>query len=326
VTLRNASRLLAGALLICPLAPASAAEGPSIAGPIGGTDVRSATLPPPGLYAGAIALWADAFRFVDGQGNLIPALSDARLDRVTGGPFVVYVPDVQVLGGSVGLAGFQPMGRLCGRLFATAPKICQTGLGDPYIEAAWSRSFGTLRPSRHPGAFPILEGLSIKLAFGVVVPIGQYNATSAITKALSSGTNIWDFAPSIAVTYTTPAILAEGTEFSFKTYWNNYLTNPATGYSTGTIINTDFAITERIGRFQIGVAGYYLHQIADDKINGVPVAPDGIRAKILSLGGVLVYDMPEHGTSIKVKALQTVRATSNVYTHAVVVGFFKKLR
>jgi len=203
--------------------------------------------------------------------------------------------------------------------------MCQTGLGDPYIEAAWSRSFGTLRPSRYPGALPILEGLTVKFAFGVVVPIGQYNATDALTKALSNGTNIWDFAPNVAVTYTTPAILAEGTEFSFKTYWNNYLTNPTTHYSTGTIINTDFAVSERIGRFQVGVTGIYVHQIADDRLNGVPVAPDGVRAKVLQLGGVLVYDMPEHATSIKVKAVQTVRAANTVHTHAVVVGFFKKL-
>ena len=50
-------------------------------------------------------------------------------------------------------------------------------------------------------------------------------------------------------------ILAEGTEISAKLYWNNYLRNPETGCATGDLINIDFAITERIGRFQVGVAG-----------------------------------------------------------------------
>ena len=39
---------------------------------------------------------------------------------------------------------------------------------------------------------------------------------------------------------------------------------------------------------------------------GVPVAPDGRRAEVLNLGGVLVYDLPARGASVKIKALGTV--------------------
>jgi hypothetical protein len=319
------ARLLLAIGSICAACPSAfAVEGSTAAGPIGGTDVRSAQLPPPGLYGGDILLWATAFDFVDGHGNTIPALSEAHLTKKLSGPFLVYVPDVKLLGGSVGLAGIIPLGEECGHLFATTPSDCLAGVGDPYVEIAWSRSFGTLRPSEFPGAFPILEGLTLLVGFGAVLPMGKYDAEVAKNQGLTMGNNIYDFAPTVALTYTTPPILAEGTEISAKLYWNNYLTNPATHYSTGDLLNLDFAISERIGRFQIGVTGFYAVQVEDDELFGVAIPPDGRRAELLSLGGVLNVDMPEYDASVKVKTLSTVMAANTVWSHGVVLGWIRK--
>jgi hypothetical protein len=41
------------------IAPCWAVEGATAAGPIGGRDIRSAILPPPGLYVGAVGLYND---------------------------------------------------------------------------------------------------------------------------------------------------------------------------------------------------------------------------------------------------------------------------
>jgi hypothetical protein len=322
--MRVASFILAVAFVCACCAPALAVEGPSAAGPIGGTDLRVALLPPPGLYGGAAVLRVEAFDFVDGQGRPIPALRDAHLARVIGGPFVIYVPDLDVFGGRIGFGGFFAYGQQCGRLFSVESRRCQSGFGDPYLEAAWSRYFGTPRPSRYPGAYPIPEGLALAIGFGVVVPVGQYNPTNLTTQALSTGTNIWDFAPNIALTYVTPPVIAEGTEFSAKFYWNNYLTNPATQYTTGTLLNVDFAVTERIGRFQLGIAGFYTFQVADDELFGIPIPPDGRRAEVLNLGGVLAYDIPELAMSVKIKGLTSVITTNIVTAPGIVVGVFKK--
>ena len=305
--------------------PLHAAEGPSLAGPIGGTDIRSAVLPPPGLYGGGVALRGEVLDFVDGQGQPIPALTDANIKRTIVAPFIGYVPNINVLGGSIGFFAIVRYGKSCGHLFQANPKLCQSGFGDPYLEAQWSRFFGVVRPPRSPGALPIMQGLSIELGFGVVVPSGQYNSTDPTTRALSAGSNIWDFAPNIAFTYTSAPILADGTEFSAKFYWNKYRTNPATQYSTGDLINIDFAVSERIGRFQAGIAGFYVFQVADDKQFGIPVPPDGQRVKILNLGGVLAYDMPEFGALIKIKTLQSVFVENSAHTRGIVLTFVKKL-
>ena len=127
--------------------------------------------------------------------------------------------------------------------------------------------------------------------FGALLPMGTYDASDPTEQALSIGTNIWGFAPTVAFTYTTPPLLAEGTEISAKLFWNNYLENPTTHYFTGDLLDLDFAVTEHIGRFQIGVTGFYAVQVEDDRLFGVPIPPDGRRGEILQLGGIVSYDM-----------------------------------
>lgn len=317
-------RLIALFLLALTSSNGYAVEGPAAAGPIGGTDMRSAMLPPPGLYSGAVLLATGTTDFVDGDGDSIPALSTARLTKEIVAPFLYFVPESKLLGGSIGFGAMVPVGNQCGHLFIGESDRCSAGLGDPYVELNWSRSFGTLRASDYPGAYPILEGLSVMLGLGVVIPAGSYEASTPTKQALSIGANIWDVAPSVAVTYTTPPIIAEGTEFSAKVYWNNYLRNPETHYLTGDVIGLDFAITEHVGRFQFGVIGAYGVQIGDDEIFGAPVPPDGRRAKLLQMGGVVAYDMPEYGATMKLKANTNVLAEDLPPFWAVVFGWIKK--
>lgn len=317
-----------GAILSLALSfgAAYAVEGTTAAGPIGGTDIRSAHLPPPGFYAGAIFLVGDAPKLVDGAGRGIPALSAAHFTVKVGGPFAIYVPDFQLFGGSIGVLGVLPYGAECGRMFAAQSWSCAWGAGDPYFEIAWSRYFGTPRPSRVPGAFPILEGLAVSASLGVVLPVGQYNVQQVTQQGIGMGNNILDVAPSIAVTYTTTPFLAEGTEFSAKAYWNIYRTNSATQYQTADLVNVDFAVSERYGRFQAGITGFYAFQFGGDKQFGITVPPDGRRMELLLLGGVLAYDLPELAMSVKVKAVTTVWAENAAKSTSVVFGFIKKMK
>ena len=222
---------------------------------------------------------AGTLDFVDGHGDTIPALRSAHLAKQLIGPFLFYVPDTKVFGGSIGFGGIIPAGNQCGHLFIGESSRCTQDVGDPYVEIDWSRSFGKLRPSKYPGAYPILQGLTVLAGFGVVIPAGGFDSSSPTEQALSIGNKIWDLAPTVGFTYTTSPIFAEGTEVSARLYWNNYLENPETHYLTGQLLNLDFAITERIGRFQVGAAGFYAFQVEDDKLFGVPIPPDGRQAE-----------------------------------------------
>src|SRR5262249_5672333 len=161
----------------------------------------------------------------------------ARVGGTTGGAFLAYVPETKVFGGSLAFLGVGSYGEKCGHLFAGTGTMCRLGFDDPYFEVDWGRQFGHYRQSSYSCAFPIFEGLPVTFGLGVVVPVGQYNVTEAQSFAANHGNNIWDVAPTVAVTYTTPPLLAEGTEFSAKVYWNNYTVNPATRYLTGNLLD-----------------------------------------------------------------------------------------
>src|SRR5262245_22371350 len=111
--MRIAPFCLTIALICYASASVRAVDGSSIAGPIGGTDIRSAMHPPPGLYGGLIGLWAGTTDFVDGDGRRVPALQDARLIGGIVAPFLYYVPAIQLLGGSLAFAGVVPFGDEC---------------------------------------------------------------------------------------------------------------------------------------------------------------------------------------------------------------------
>ena len=305
-------------------APAHAIEGPAAAGPIGGTDIRSAMLPPPGLYYGTFGLAAEAYNFLDGHGDTIPALKSGHLFKEVGAPFLFYVPKAKVLGGSIGIGALIPGGNTCGHLFLGENNECKWTVGDPYVELDWSRSWAKPRPSNYPGAYPILQGLTVLAGFGTLFPAGHFDSTSLTTQALSLGTNTWDFAPTGGFTYTTAPIIAEGTELSFRVYWNNYLENPETHYSTGDLLDFEFAISEHIGKFQVGFAGFYAFQTEDDKIFGKSIPPDGRRAAVLEIGPVIAYDMPEHEMSVKIKTVSSVYSINTVEAWGVVLTLFKK--
>jgi hypothetical protein len=313
--------VLAAAIAAAPL-PAFAVEGPTVAGPIGGNDIRSAVLPPPGVYIGASGSVGTVLNYVDRNGDPNPLLRHAERDRQVFGPFLYYVPDFKLLGGSVGAGILMPTGNQCGRIFAGEREQCRQGFGDPYVELDWSRSFGALRPSKYAGAYPIRQGLTVLAGFGVVFPAGTYDDTTRTRQVLSMGTNIWDFAPALGVTYTTAPILAEGTEFSAKLYWNNYLENPSTQFWTGDVLSVDFAVSERIGRWQIGLAGVFGVQTETDERAGTPLKDT--EALAIILGPVVNYDMPETRSSVKAKMLRTVYAENFVEALTFVLTWHRK--
>lgn len=305
--------------------PCWAAEGTTAAGPIGGTDVRSAFLPGPGLYGAIVGVWATSSQIRDGSGDARAGLNAVDITAVSAGAVFLYVPDFKVFGGSVGFLGTVGAGQICGQIVSANPSRCRTDVGDPYVEMFWSRFFGFTRPSSDKTAPPIKEGLALGAGLGAVLPLGSYDQRIQASNGINIGNNIWDIAPTIALTYTTPALIADGTEFSAKMYLNNYLTNPETSYKTGSIVDVDFAVSEHIGRWQIGAAGYYLRQLADDKRFGVPVAPDGRQVEVLSLGPVVTYDIPEAAASVKFKVRSSVFAYNTAMVTTFILGFGKKL-
>ena len=73
------------------------------------------------------------------------------------------------------------------------------------------------------------------------------------------------------------------------------------------------------------MAGFYAWQIEDDRIADISIPPDGRRGRALQIGGVVAYDMPEHASSVKLKAIASPFAENTVTSWSVVLGWIKKL-
>ena len=280
----------------------SAGEAIRPAGPIGGTDIRQALMPPPGVYVGAAGVGLGLEHFWNGDDRL-ESHGSSRMAGV--GIAVVY--DTQLWGGSLGSTLATHYERTCFGL-KSMKKACGEGQGDTYTDVLmWGKNLSASPDTPNPTPW-IPYGLNVLVGLGVTIPTGKYSAK----EGMNVGSNVYDFAPNVALTYITPSVFGQGwgdaTEFSGRLFYNMYTKNDDTDYKSGDILSLDFAISQRFGQWQAGVAGSTFTQLKDDRLNGEVAPNDGNRAKALNLGPVVAYDFMWDGVpwSISAKGLLTV--------------------
>lgn len=282
--------------------PAIASEGGFVAGPLGGSDLRAALAPPPGTYLLLMPLGGNAADFRDGNGNKSPLGFSGS--TVGAGAGLYHVFEDTVAGGRFGLGVTGAAAKVCLRVSALNRSQCQTDFADTYVEAFWSRPIGELGISGAAADDPrrqyIPYGLTLGMSLGAVLPTGAYSPENLA----NVGSNTAVLVPSLAATWISPPWLADGTEVSSRIFYNIHDRNDTTGYQAGDMLVVDWAVTERVGRFQFGPAGTYATQIRDDRQNGKNMGS----TEVMSLGGVIAADLPEFGMFVAFKALTDVVA------------------
>ncbi len=298
-----------------PLSEAKAGEGVKPAGPIGGTDIGQALLPPTGLYGALYGAAINIDAWFDDAGSRVPAGGNS----FSGGGGLMYVYPWQIFGGSIAstlAGGFE---RTCIG-FKPAPEQCSSGARDIYSDIFfWSRLFPSADFANQPDNGPkIPYGLAIGFGLGVSFPTGQYSAD----RAVNIGANVFDVAPSVALTYNTRSLLGEmfgqATEFSGRLFLNNYTRNSDTEWQSGRLLNLDFAITQRQNQWQYGLAGIATYQIENDVVHGINI---GNRAKGLAVGPIVSYNFDLDGRSYNfaAKGLFTVAGENSTSSQVLVV-------
>jgi hypothetical protein len=276
---------------------AHAAEGPFYGGPVGGTDIRNAYLPPNSGFYGTLVggtFWS-SHAYNDNGNTNGTVQSHGDLGIAAFG--LMYVYPFHLFGGT--LASSVQDSVSAGYLSVKNHHDYFRGFGDLYADIfSWSKylrsPFGKSAYAR-PG---LPYGLTVKLAYSMIFPTGKYNTTQLST----SGHNVFIYIPNFAVTYLTgPNFMGDGLEFSVHVFFDIVGRNSATNYSTGSIYDIDAAISERVGRWQVGVQGYYARQWEDDIQNGQIVAPNGKRLVAADVGPVVSYDIPQWKSTVKLK-------------------------
>lgn len=301
---------------------ALASEGNIFGGPVGGTDIRNATLPThSGFYGALIGAQTYGTRAYGDNWSQNPR-ADVGVHVSGAAATLLYVYPVSLWGGT--LASSVQGQVTYGHMSVNGRSQYFEGFGDVYSELiAYSKYFGPLwnsNPEKRASNLPY--GLTVKLAYSMIFPIGKYNTTDLQTV----GHNDFFYIPNIALTcLTAPNLLGDGLEISTHLFFDFFAKNRRTYYASGPVGDLDFAISERIGLWQAGVAGFYARQWADDSINGALAPPNGKRLGALALGPVISYDIPGWKASIKVKAQFPVQQKNTINITRIIVAFSKAL-
>src|SRR3546814_7668600 len=143
-------------------------------GPIGGTDVGSAFLPPPGLYGGLVGAYIPYGDLRTSAGRYA-----GSGDMSSGCVGLVYVYDAKLWGGSLASSISAGHAKDCYGLSSAPSKTCSSSLTDVYSDLIeWSYFFADERSTNEQaGLRPIPYGLAVLVAFGVCFPTGAFYAS-----------------------------------------------------------------------------------------------------------------------------------------------------
>ena len=240
-----------------------ALEGPDQY-PNGSENFLAGALPPPGNY------------FINYLGNYqgdyqdrsrhdVPGLKvNATFDALR----FIHVTQYKILGGDWAVHAIVPL--VHQNLHTPFPGIgagSVSGLGDIVIDPiiiGW----------HFPPDWHLTVGLDIYL------PTGKYSKTNPTE---SIGANYYSFEPIFAFTY----LNQSGVEVSAKLMYNLKTRNRDTDYESGNDFHMDYLVGKHFGPWAVGLAGYYLTQTTDDRVEGRSI---GNRGQVFAYGPAIKYD------------------------------------
>jgi hypothetical protein len=292
--------LLAAAALTAGSDRGAATEVGLFAGPLGGSDIRSAYLPPvTGLYAATIALGTSYNALSDNNGNELTT-PQGRLNGIVGGVAAMYVYPFKIDGGTLATSVTQPGAYIQEKVGPR--RQTDSGLVDTYADLlTYSKYLGVFGARAPEGPSKLPYGLTFAASYSMVFPTGRYKVTDLAVE----GHNYFVYIPNIAFTYLTGPNLSigQGTEISARLFYDIPTINPANNYQSGQVIDLDWGVSERLGLAQMGLAGNYAFQLNPDRLNGNLVAVNGNKLERATIGPVFAYDIPELRATFKTKVL-----------------------
>ena len=241
--------------------------------PNGAENWYAGALPPPGTY------FINYFgyyggKLVDGGGDKVrhPATGNTtpRVDAVFDALRLVHITNTKILGANWGVHAILPIvSQGVSNLPGTSGGASKFGIGDITIDPfvlAWHHS-----PELH-SAF----GIDINL------PTGAYDQNDPRT---SIGANYYSYEPLYAITW----LPKGGWEVSGKFMYNIKTRNRETHYQSGDEFHMDYLLGKHFGPWSVGVSGYYLKQVTDDRQHGRKVG-DGNRGQVFAFGPSVKYE------------------------------------
>ncbi|MFO1451030.1 MAG: transporter [Opitutaceae bacterium] len=260
-----------GALLI-GVSTVYALEGGVTAFPNGGEDFLVAAMPPPGWYGVVYLNRVTADRAVDGTGRMPFHRFDLHVNAVT--PRLDWVKPVSVLGADRwGTLLVLPMLDLD---LEIEPVRGERLRGE-------RRGVGDLTLGN--GLHWTLKSFEMVNAVDVVLPTGSFDRTQLV----NPGRGQWVVrASQMGTWFPVPTW-----DLSYRLNYDHHFRNSDTHYLSGKTLYLNGAVGWKPNpATTVGLVGFTLRQVTDDRIHGQSVAPDGARARASGLGPVVRWVGP----------------------------------
>lgn len=256
--------LLLGAALVA--SPVFAKEGGDQY-PNGAENWFAGAMPPPGNYfINYFGHWSGTLRDDSGD-KLRPAGKSIRLNATFDALRFVKVTETGILGANYAWAALLPVVHLS--VETPAGRESRTGIGDVTLTPlilAW-----------HSPRWHYLLGVDVNL------PTGAFDKNDHPGRNI--GANYYSVEPVFAATY----LSESGWEVSGKFMYNMKTKNRDTHYRSGDEFHLDYLVGKHFGPWAVGVSGYYLKQLNNDRQNGARVGPDGNRGQVFAAGPSIKY-------------------------------------
>lgn len=214
----------------------------------------------------------------DGDGGRVAGASvDAWFDAMR----FIHMTDTKILGGDWGMHLIVPVVHQEVKLGGRSKSV--TGLGDitfnPII-VAWHT------PNLH-----------WTVALDLNMPTGKYKSGDP---RQSIGTNYWSLEPIFAATWMSDSGWEVSGKFMYNIKSKNEDFRPAPGapkmdYESGDDFHMDYVVGKHVGPWAVGLAGYYLKQTTDDKLEGDKLSSAlgpwsaGRRGEVFAIGPSVSY-------------------------------------
>ena len=241
---------------------AHATEGGGSSYPMGAENYMSGAMPPPGFYSQFYVGHYEADSLRGNRGEKVPVDFQVRANSVA--PRLIWVTEQQVLGGNLAFHAIVPLVDL--KVELNGQSQSKQGLGDII--------FGPALGFHHS------EKLHSIVALDLIAPSGEYDRGDLA----NIGRNYWVVEPVVAVSYVDP----NGLNVDAKTMYDFNQRNNATDYRSGSELHVDYAVGWGLGNgWVVGVGGYMVHQVTDDRQDGDRIKDNKGRA--IAIGPSVKY-------------------------------------
>lgn len=231
---------------------------------LGAEGYFAGALPPPGAHFINYLMYYHAGELKDHNGDEVPVdfKADVAAEVLRG----IFISDIKILGANLGWHLIVPLVYMKMEIKEMSLDESRASIGDidfaPFI-LGW-----------HTDLFHFVAG------FDIIAPTGQYNKDYAV----NIGCNHWTFEPALAASMIHPSGLSASVKLMYDIHTENDDNDLKTGQQFHLDYNAGYMIVDN---FRLGVCGYYLTGLEDDKLDGNKV-PDS-KEQVLAVGPSAMY-------------------------------------